>query len=286
MTSPSFMNNKPWYFDDRSFWREWLSFSIDGVKQEADKIMQIRQNMTSNAYSNMLEASRGWIKEYFQTKKRIKKYKDEIIYVPVLEEIDTTTKDVWDRGVPMPFLEERIIEPQTNYKVRKLDDKTDRIIHVEKTIQVEIPPNPIQVDISIPSDLIHFFDHKDYHKNMKYIFEVMDILQEIVWEKIKFSVHIMRWKNYKVSDTENKIKSYGLSIDPEILTIDEWSYLHSRTITLGAKRSRDNKWVEVNTFSQLHLHYDFQIDLSWSIWDIYTKLISKLTDILDSYFEG
>ena len=140
------------------------------------------------------------IQLYFVKKTRVKKYVTQKLPYRKLISFDTTKKEVWDVWIEVPFLEERQLEPESNFHIRKIPVSSQKVVIKYKDTQVEVPPDPVKIWVNIPASLFERIEKsilkEDFHRKLEFFVWLLDVIYEstnsentqihicIIWENI------------------------------------------------------------------------------------------------------
>jgi len=249
-------------------------------------IWPLRTSIVDSSYQKILDDTLVELEEKIVGRERKRRYKHEIVYVPELADKDTSKKEVWNRWVQVPFLEDRMIEIGSNYKIIKKDAKKKEVVNVEDYIDVELPLDPIKIEIALSSDLILYLTALDSRKHLDYIIRVIDSIQLLVDQEVNLHIYVEKWREGNISIAQEHLHLKKLQSKVEVFDVESFSDIPKNSIFISANNKVGGwKWVTTNDFAWYKWDiFKNYLDVSWSILRIKNDLVESMTTVIDKYF--
>ncbi|MCK9272407.1 hypothetical protein M0P65_02565 [Candidatus Gracilibacteria bacterium] len=186
---------------------------------EINEVLKLSDSLVERSFNSIVENAKSILSEKLKEAVRIKKYNTEEVFVYKLSSFEDDKKEVNNRGVKMPFLEEKQVDNPDfeEIYITKEDTISREIKIIPKKEEVELPPEEMDVGIAFADDIFKNLNslsfEQDYLKHIELFFKIIGICQEILNDKLKINASCE-------SDEEAKLcKSFleKININPEII---------------------------------------------------------------------
>ena len=230
-----------WYWS--RFWKLGWAWLIPESQWHDDRLVtwSIRENnqklWVALSMRQLLELSfdnllKKWVEKLEKIMARLerkKKYTTEPRYITSLEDIQSSRKEVGNLWVNAPFLEDRQIEPWSKFSVKKIETTKKRTFIEEIQEEVELPPDPIELKVVIPSELLKRIvksDYRnDYYKNVKFFFHLINSLSDMLNEHVGITL-LIEWKQCEYDiDDKRLLDCFWVSTISLINNVEKCLYL-------------------------------------------------------------
>lgn len=186
---------------------------------EIDEVLKLSDDLVKKSFNSIVENAKLTLSEKLAKAVRIKKYKTEKVFMYKMSSLKDDKKEVDDRWVKMPFLEEKQVDNPDfeEIYITKRDTVSKEIKIITKKEEVELPPEKMDVRIAFGDDIFRNLNslsfEQDYLKHIELFFKIISLCQEILNDELKIEV-------IYESNEDNKLhRSFleKIKIDPKIV---------------------------------------------------------------------